>query len=107
MQPQVLQLRRLVIGEAARFPELAQAYYQRAPEHVMAALASHLHKLAERGLLHVEDPLLAASHFAFLVLGQPLDKAMFSAIEHTPGTDELGQQADAAVRVFLAAYGRP
>jgi hypothetical protein len=41
------------------------------------------------------------------VLGLPLDKAMFSAIEHTPGTDELGQQADAAVRVFLAAYGRP
>ncbi len=107
MQPQVLQLRRLVIGEAGRFPGLAQAYYQRAPEQVIAALASHLGKLAERGLLQVDDPLLAASHFAFLVLGLPLDKAMFSAAQEAPSPDELGRQADAAVRVFLAAYGGP
>ena len=40
MQPQVLQLRRLVIAEAGRFPELARTYYERAPERVIAALAT-------------------------------------------------------------------
>jgi TetR/AcrR family transcriptional repressor of mexJK operon len=106
MQPRVLQLRRLVVGEAARFPELAMAYYQRAPERVMAALAAQLSRLGSRGLLRLDDPLLAASHFAFLVLGLPLDRAMFST-EHTCTTAELDRRADAAVRVFLAAYGRP
>src|SRR5829696_4623111 len=31
MQPQVLALRRLVIGEAERFPQLGRAYYERGP----------------------------------------------------------------------------
>src|SRR5207237_119316 len=31
MQPPVLQLRRLIIGEAGRLPELARNYYERAP----------------------------------------------------------------------------
>jgi TetR/AcrR family transcriptional regulator, mexJK operon transcriptional repressor len=49
MQPQVLQLRRLVIAEAGRFPELARAYHERAQERVLATLASRLQGLAERG----------------------------------------------------------
>ena len=107
MQPRVLQLRRLVVGEAARFPGVAKAYYQRAPEHVMTALASQLVKLEKRGLLRLDDPMLAASHFAFLVLGLPLDKAMFFGAELSITTAELDHRADAAVRVFRAAYGRP
>ena len=31
MQPRLLALRRLVIGEAGRFPELGRAYYERGP----------------------------------------------------------------------------
>lgn len=32
MQPQVLKLRRLVIAEAGRFPELGRAFYEAAPD---------------------------------------------------------------------------
>src|SRR3982074_2051492 len=66
LQPEVLQLRRLVIGEGGRVPHLARSYYKRAPERVLGALADSLHGLAERGLLHLDDPALAAQHFAFL-----------------------------------------
>jgi TetR/AcrR family transcriptional repressor of mexJK operon len=83
------------------------AYYQRAPEHVMAALATELSRLESRGLLRLDDPLLAASHFAYLVLGLPLDRAMFSGAEHPSAAADLDRRADAAVRVFLAAYGSP
>ena len=62
IQPRVLQLRRLVIGEAGRFPELARAYYERAPDRVIGTLTSCLRRLRERRLLHIKDPLLAASH---------------------------------------------
>lgn len=103
LRPELLQLRRLVIGEAGRFPELARTYYERAPERTLARLASCFQVLAERGLLRVDDPALAAAHFAFLVLGAPLDQALFCGVEDRPPAD-LERQANQAVRVFLAAY---
>ena len=47
--------------------------------------------------------MLAANHFAFLVLS-PMDAAMFSGVDDQPDAAELDRIADAAVRVFLAAY---
>ncbi len=103
MQPQVLQLRRLVIGEAGRFPELGRAYYERGPGRSLAALAGSLQHLAERGLLHIQDPTLAASHFAYLVLAAPLDRAMVCGEDSLPES-ELDRLASAGVQVFLDAY---
>ena len=107
VQPQVLQLRRLVIGEATRFPELARIYYERVPERVVATLASRLQELSGRGLLRLDDPRLAAEHFVALVLWTPLDRAMFVGESKSLTAAELERVADAGVRVFLAAYGRP
>jgi TetR/AcrR family transcriptional repressor of mexJK operon len=104
MRPQVLQMRRLLIGESARFPELARTYYEKAPERVLTALAPELQRLNERGLLQVADPDLAARHFAFLILGTPLDKAMFFGDDSGFTARELDRMADEGVRVFLAAY---
>jgi TetR/AcrR family transcriptional regulator, mexJK operon transcriptional repressor len=79
IHPDVLQVRRLVVREAGRFPELARTCYERAPQRTVVTLASYLQRLADRGLLRLEDPLVAANHFAFLILGMPLDRAMFGA----------------------------
>jgi TetR/AcrR family transcriptional regulator, mexJK operon transcriptional repressor len=104
MNPQVLALRRLIISEAARFPALAHAYYDRAPRRVLAALADQLARLTGRGLLTVDEPARAAADFAFLLLGQPLDHGMFHVADSEPTTSELDRIADHAVDVFLAAY---
>ncbi len=104
IRPEVLQLRRLVIGEAGRFPELARTYYERVPERVYDALAALLGKLANEGRLQIEDPRLAAHHLAWLILGLPLDRGMFLPVEEASGGADLDALADAAVRVFLAAY---
>ncbi len=106
MQPRVLQLRRLVISEAVRFPGLGRAYYEQGPERVLASIAASFQQLAKRGLLRpLDDPRLAADHFAFLVLSIPLDRAMVCGDESfTPA--ELDRFSDSAVRVFLAAYGQ-
>lgn len=76
-QPQVLQLRRLVIGASPYLPAVAQAYYEQAPEQTLQALAGCFGQLADRGLLQLSDPSAAAGHFAFLVLGRALDKSLF------------------------------
>lgn len=104
MQPRVLQQRRLVIGEASRLPALAEAYYQRAPERTITALADCFQHLSGRGLLDAPDPMLAAGHFAFLILGRPLDRSLFCGPEGGFTPAELTALADAGTRVFLAAY---
>jgi len=68
-------------------------------------LASAFDRLSERRKLLVDDPLLAATQFAFLVVGEPLDTAMFRGGRRRTRR-ELNSLADAAVRAFLAAYGR-
>jgi len=91
-------------GASHQLPELAQSYYERAQQTTLEALASVFGQLAARGLLKIDDPMTAASHFAFLVLGRALDKSLFSAAK--PFTDtELEGQADAGVTAFLTAYG--
>ncbi len=105
MQPPVLQLRRLVIGASHQLPGLARAYYESAPEQTMRALAGCFEQLAGRGLLQLADAHVAASHFAFLVLGRALDKSLFCGDRPFPDA-ELTAQADAGVSAFLAAYGR-
>ena len=104
MQPQLLQLRRLVIGEAGRLQELGRTYEQRGPERAISALTTAFERLHEKGALRLDDPSLAAAHFNWLVLAIPLNHAMISGEDRPPEETELQWYADAAVRVFLAAY---
>ncbi|WP_222426589.1 TetR/AcrR family transcriptional regulator [Amycolatopsis rhizosphaerae] len=104
LQPRVVQLRRLIISEAGRLPALTRAYYERAPERTLRGLADCFEHLAGRGLLKVDEPPVAAEHFAFLILGRLLDKALFYGLPEPFPEAELNRSAEAGVRVFLAAY---
>jgi AcrR family transcriptional regulator len=104
MQPRVLQLRRLVIGEAGRFPALGRTFYERGPGRTLQALAEAFERLAQEGILTVDDPQLAAEHFNWLVLSIPLNRAMLLGDDEQP---DLDRYADEGVRVFLAAYPVP
>jgi len=71
----------------------------------MERFANAFRRLAERGELVVADSQLAATQFAFLVVGEPLDTAMFRGFARRRTRSELNALADAGVEVFLAAYG--
>jgi TetR/AcrR family transcriptional repressor of mexJK operon len=102
-QPEVLQLRRLIIANADTFPQLGATWYEQGFERVLATLAATFQQLADRGLLRTADPHLAAHHFSGLLLWIPVNQAMFhGSPQHTQ--DELDLYADAGVRAFLAAY---
>jgi TetR/AcrR family transcriptional repressor of mexJK operon len=86
LQPDVLRLRRLVIAEAERFPEVGRAWFDRGFDRALVILGESLQRLADRGLLQgLGDPTLAADQFAGLVLYRPMNQAMLD--------------------VFLASYG--
>jgi TetR/AcrR family transcriptional regulator, mexJK operon transcriptional repressor len=106
IQPRVLRLRRLVIGEAGRFPELGRTFYEQGPGRTIAALATAFERLAARGMLQLDDPLLAAQHFNWLIMSIPLNQAMLLGKDAPPARADLDRYADTGLRVFLAAYGR-
>jgi TetR/AcrR family transcriptional regulator, mexJK operon transcriptional repressor len=105
MQPRLMQLRRLVIGEVGRFPELGRTFHERGPGRSVAGLATAFERLAARGVLQVEDPALAAAHFNWLIMAAPVNRAMLLGDDGIPTAAELDRYADAGVRAFLAAYG--
>jgi TetR/AcrR family transcriptional regulator, mexJK operon transcriptional repressor len=104
MQPELLKLRRLVIANADRMPELGRAWYQNGFERVLAALATSFRRLTEKGLLRIDDPDHAASHFAGILLWIPVNEAMFTGNDKPKSAAELDRIADRAVLAFLAAY---
>jgi TetR/AcrR family transcriptional regulator, mexJK operon transcriptional repressor len=104
LTPRVMQLRRLVIGEVGRFPELAKVLYERGPQRALAALATVFENLTERGLLTIDDPKVAAAQFNWLIMSHPLNQAMLLGDAAIPKKPELRRHAAESVRFFLAAY---
>lgn len=105
MHPHLLRLRRLVIANADRMPELGRTWYEQGFERVLATLGTCFAGLSKRHLLSVPDPLIASHHFVGLLLWIPVNQAMFTGAEQPYTKAELDHYADAAVGAFLAAYG--
>ena len=103
VRPEVIALRRLLIGEARAFPALGAEYFDRAPGQVLEALAAGFAHLGRRGLLRVADARRAAEQFAYLVAGEPLDRAML--VGTIPAKAHVLSCARDGVKTFLARYG--
>ena len=83
IQPRMMQLRRLVIGEAGRFPELGRLFHDSGPGRTIDTLAATFESLAARGTLRLQDPRLAAEHFNWLVMSTPLNRVMLCGDSRT------------------------
>lgn len=105
LTPRLMQLRRLVIGEVARFPELARALYESGPRHAMSQLTTTFEQFAERRLLTLDDPALAASQFNWMVMAEPINRAMLLGDDSIPSERELRRHAQQCVQLFLIVYG--
>lgn len=102
VRPEVIALRRLLIGEARAFPTLAADYFDRAPGQVIEALAAGFERLGRRRLLRIRDSRRAAAQFAYLVAGEPLDRAVL--VGTLPPKAQVIACAKDGVETFLARY---
>jgi TetR/AcrR family transcriptional regulator, mexJK operon transcriptional repressor len=93
LTPRVMQLPRLVVGEVGRFPELAKALFDGGPKRAIATFAAKLKRLGDRGLLKIDDPDLAATQFNWLIMSEPLNRAMLLGDEAIPDAAELRRHA--------------
>jgi TetR/AcrR family transcriptional repressor of mexJK operon len=104
LQPTVMRLRRLIIAEAQRFPELGRTFHDLGPGRTIAALAETFAALTRQGRLTAGDAELAATQFNWLVMAVPINRAMLLGVDHPPSAREINRWADSGVRTFLAAY---
>jgi AcrR family transcriptional regulator len=104
IQPDILRMRRRIIAEVERLPDVARAWYEAAPKRAGEKLAACFVRLQERGLLRMADPEIAAEQFNWLILSIPMNRALFDP-DSVADTSRHADYADAAVDVFLAAYG--
>src|SRR5262249_21227028 len=100
--PDVLRLRRLVIGEAGRFPHLGEAYFKQGFERGIAAVATSIEQLAAPGRPQVDAPQPAPHPPAGLILWMPPNRAMFTGDDGPPA--DLDHFATAGVRAFITGY---
>jgi TetR/AcrR family transcriptional regulator, mexJK operon transcriptional repressor len=105
MAEELLQIRRLIISNAERMPSLGRSWYEQGFGRMLAMLASSFQSLTDRKLLEIKDPLLAANHFAGMLLWIPVNEAMFTGNNKPKTKAELDRLAVAAVKAFIAAYG--
>lgn len=100
----VIAVRRLLLTEVRRFPDLAADYYDRAPGLVMRTLSDTIARFHGIGVLHAPDAERAGEHFAFLTIGASLDRGMFEP-ELPPGAAATAhERAESGARAFLRAY---
>ncbi|MDT2021664.1 TetR/AcrR family transcriptional regulator [Methylocella sp. CPCC 101449] len=104
LTPRLLQLRRLVISETVRFPELGRELRERGPMRSITRLAQAFARYQARGHLDMADPMAAASFFNWLLMGAMTNDAMLLGDEAIPPADEMQAHAKEAVRIFLSAY---
>lgn len=104
LTPNLMQLRRLVIAEAQRFPELSRELYTRGAGRALEAMALTFETLADKKLLAFDNATMAASQLNWLLMGDPVNRVMMLGSDAIPSPEQIERQARAAIATFLAAY---
>jgi TetR/AcrR family transcriptional regulator, mexJK operon transcriptional repressor len=107
LMPEALGLNRLILGESARFPDLAAVVMREgATSDVVRQIAAVLEAEKQAGRLRIDQPQFAASHFIQMVVAQPQRRAQGLGPPMTEA--ELDRWAADTVALFLyGCRGRP
>lgn len=103
--PHVVRLRRVVIAETDRFPDLAAEWYHLGPARTVDRLATYLTALSASGDLVLDDPRTAAEHLLWLAISTQLNRLMFMESGSSLDPDLSMAAADAGFEGFWRAYG--
>lgn len=103
MSPKALAGHRIVVAEAARFPELARVFYQAGPGPTIARIADYLKRQNDLGALAIPDPALAAEQFLGMLKSHLHLRLLLGMVDH-PDPAELERLIVAAVGLLVRGY---
>jgi TetR/AcrR family transcriptional regulator, mexJK operon transcriptional repressor len=99
-------IHRMVMSEAAQFPELARAFFEAGPQRALNYLADWLREETRDGRLAVPDPDFAAEQFFALCQTKLVMRSRLRLIER-PDSAEIEHVVRGAISLFLKGYAAP
>ena len=103
LRPDMLNLARLIIGEAQRLPDIGRAYQASGPDRVLAGMIAYLERQRAAGLIVFDDVELAAEDLWGLILSAPRNRALHIP-DALPDRATIERYIRNGLRVFLRAY---
>lgn len=103
LRPEMLNLARLIIGEAQRLPDVGRAYQASGPDRVLAGMIQYLERQRGAGRLVFDDAELAAEDLWGLILSAPRNRALHIP-DALPDRATIERYIRNGLRVFLRAY---
>ena len=98
-----LAIYRVVIAEAAKFPELARGFFDAGPARAIGFMASWLAEETRRGRLSVPDPAFAAEQFFNLCQTRLVLRRKLEMLPDPPDKD-IEDVVEASITMFLRTY---
>ena len=98
-----LAIYRVVIAEAAKFPELARAFFDAGPARAIGFMAGWLAEETSRGRLSVADPAFAAEQFFNLCQTHLVLRRKLEMLPDPPDS-EIDRVIEASIQMFLRTY---
>ena len=99
-----VQIFRICVAEADRFPEIGRRFYSSGPAVMRVEMAHYFEQAESRGELRVDDYVLAADQFGELCKADLWPRLIFGVIKSV-SQSEIDRVVDGAVKTFLARYG--
>ncbi len=97
---------RMVVAEAEKFPELAQAFFAEGPARGVSHLSAYLRRSTDAGRLRVADAEFAAEQF-FALIQTKLSMRRRLHLIGMPSEAQIEQVVTRAVDLFMRGYGVP
>lgn len=95
---------RVVVMEAAKFPELAKTFMECGPQAMVRRMTAWLAVQNDAGKLQMSDPQFAAEQFFALAQTSLVLRSRVEPL-YQASEAEIDKVLTGAIRVFLAAYG--
>lgn len=103
LAPDILDLHRLVTGEAGRFPELGALFFERGPKRGKDRLAAYLAQAMADGRVRAGDADRATRLFIYMCQSGCHQQALLG-LGPRPTADEIARDVEAAVETFVRAW---
>tara|TARA_R110002051_G_C8582671_1_gene477530 strand:- start:126 stop:776 length:651 start_codon:yes stop_codon:yes gene_type:complete len=100
LEPESLEMYRLILGLARKFPEIPREFVRRGPDRLRQALADYLIDRVDAGEIQLEDPYRAASLFLEMSRAGLVNRALMDD-DIRPSPEEIEASVEVVVNMFL------
>jgi len=101
--PEAIEIFRVVIGEAERFPQLGRNFFEFGPASILEMIGGYISKKSNSGELVVDDPAKAA-HYLVGMMVFPVQMGLACGARDPVSKDEISEIVADALKTFMKIY---